>query len=58
VFREFPSDKTLSIIEKSEWRKMIKDNEDLILIPYFNTVSQFIATKHKEEYLFRDFIYG
>lgn len=58
VFNEFPSEVTQRVIEKSEWRDMIKANEDNVLVPYFLNVSQFINSAHNSTYLFRDFVYG
>jgi len=58
IFNEFPSEETKKITEGNEWRKMIKTNEDKILLPYFKSVSQFISSNHKSTSLFRDFVYG
>ncbi len=58
VFNEFPSEVTKKVSENSEWRDMIKTNEDKILLPYFESVRQFISHNHKSAYLFRDFVYG
>jgi len=58
VFNEFPSEATQKVIEKSEWRNMIKTNEDALLVPYFQNIGQFINAAHKSNYLFREFVYG
>lgn len=58
VFNEFPSEATKRVIEKSEWRDMIKTNEDKILVPYFTGIGKFISSNHKSTCLFRDFAYG
>lgn len=58
VFNEFPSEATKRVIEKSEWRDMIKTNEDKVLVPYFNGISKFIRSNHKSTRLYRDFAYG
>lgn len=58
VFNEFPNEETNHVIEKSEWRDMIKKNEDEILKPYFLNVNHFILSDHKSNYLLREFFYG
>jgi hypothetical protein len=58
VFNEFPSEETKRVIEKSEWRNMVKTNEDKILVPYFTGIGKFISGNHKSTCLFRDFAYG
>ncbi len=47
------------IIERNEWRKLIKHNEERILKPYFSKVNEFLyGNKHRPEFLLRDFYYG
>ena len=58
VFMEFSSEATEKVIQKREWRDMVKDNEDQILVPYFTNVSRFITGGHKSTHLIRDFVYG
>jgi hypothetical protein len=47
------------IIERDEWRQLIKRNEEKILKPYYKKVTDFLnGGKYKPEFLLRDFCYG
>ncbi|MDF0717791.1 hypothetical protein PY092_16630 [Muricauda sp. 334s03] len=59
VFCEFRSEITEKIIASDEWRNLIKENEDLLLKPYFTSVRDFLSSeKHSSDRLLRDFYYG
>ncbi len=47
-----------TIVERKEWREHIKHNEELILIPYYSRINQFISRDHRFDFLLRDFYYG
>jgi len=58
VFCEFRSEITTGISERTEWRNFIKENEEIILKPYFENIRSFINNHHHSNFLFRDFNYG
>lgn len=58
ILCEFTSDKTKKITEMSEWRDLIKSNENVLLKGYFESVNSFFNRDHKSNSLFRDFYYG
>lgn len=59
IFREFCDKKTNhQIAELSEWRDIIKENEQLILEPYYKTCNNFIDKNKGEANLLSDFYYG
>ncbi len=57
VFREFPSEVSTKIIERAEWRDLIRNNEDTILKPYYYKCNQFI-TSPAGKLITNDFFYG
>lgn len=57
VFKEFPSESARKIIERSEWRDLIRNNEDLILKPYYYNCYQFMTTPAGRLFT-NDFFYG
>jgi hypothetical protein len=58
VFNEFKSNDTVGIVGRSEWRDLIKNNEERILKPFYLGLSSFLNGKHKSNFLLRDFYYG
>jgi hypothetical protein len=59
VFTEFKSVKTKSIIERSEWRDLIKKNETFLLKGFYQNISSFFnRINYSSNTLFRDFSYG
>lgn len=59
ILNEFPCEKTIKVIETSEWRKAVKNNEDAMLREYYMNINSFFTSKkHKSNFLYRDFIYG
>ena len=58
IFNEFESEETVGIVRRSEWRDIIKTNEDLILKPFYHGISQFLTAEHRSNFLMRDFYYG
>lgn len=58
VFCEFSSETTDKIIDSTEWRNLIKNNEDKIFKGYYERIKEFFSSSHKSNFLFRDFYYG
>jgi len=58
IFFEFRTEETIGIVERSEWRDLMKNNEDIILKPFYEVMDKFIKTDHKSSFLIRDFNYG
>ena len=58
ILNEFASEETVTIANRKEWKDLIKQNEDLLLVPYYKGLNQFIARDHKSTYLIREFCYG
>jgi hypothetical protein len=59
IFCEFFNEKTKKIVENSEWRGLIKDNETFIFGHYYKTISDHIySIRHSKEVLVRDVCYG
>jgi hypothetical protein len=59
IFVEFESPITSDIIGRSEWRDLIKDNEEFILKDYYKTIYNFFNSReYSSKNLFRDFSYG
>lgn len=53
------NESTNGLVERREWRDLVKHNEDVILKPYYRRISTFInSTDHKFDFLLRDFYYG
>ena len=58
IFNEFPSEETKKVSEQSEWRDLIKKNEELLLKPYYSNINQFFSSSHSSSFLFRELVYG
>jgi hypothetical protein len=59
VFCEFSTEETKKIVEDSDWRSLIKDNEIFIFDHYYRTISDHIhSIRHCKEILVRDICYG
>ncbi len=58
IFCGFRSNETNQITNSSEWRSLIKENEDIILKPFYLNIHQFINNKHKSDFLIRDYNNG
>lgn len=63
VFKEFPDSKSNKIIGRTEWRSLIKRNEEFILEPFYRTCSLFFEKRKKKlipesNLLTNDFYYG
>ncbi len=58
ILREFPEEKTEKIIERSEWRKLIMDNENFLLAPYYGCCHNFISKSDRKLLFTNDFCYG
>lgn len=58
VFNAFRSNETNQITNRSEWRDLVKENEDFILKPFYQNIHHFINHGHKSNYLIRDYYLG
>jgi len=59
VFREFRSVETHKIIEDSDWRALVRQNEELVVKPYYQRIARFIGSaKYGSDCLIRDYCYG
>lgn len=59
VFKEFPDKNAIEVIERSEWRDLIRKNENRLLIPYFRCCHNFvISINNLGKLLTNDFYYG
>lgn len=59
VFCECYSYETISLIEKSEWRDLIKNNECFLYEHYFKNINNFFSQQyHKSSFLYRDLRHG
>lgn len=58
IFIEFPSKETNQITEKSEWRDLIKSNEEKILKTYYENLNRFMIGNHSSKSLLREYFYG
>lgn len=59
IFCEFRSEQTHLIAERSEWRKLVKENEELVVKPYYRTLYQFVQSNaYNDKCLVRDYCHG
>jgi hypothetical protein len=58
VFKEFPDESAVAVIERSEWRDLVRKNEKLLLVPYFRCCHNFINAINNLNLLTNDFYYG
>lgn len=59
IFKEFPNENSLQIIEQSNWRSLVRKNEKLLLQPYFRSCHSFLNSNTNLNRLFtNDFCYG
>lgn len=58
IMMEFPDEKNGNLIERSEWRTLIKKNEDLILRPFFKGCQTFFSNNNTNNLFINDFYYG
>lgn len=58
VLKEFQDETNLRIIQRGEWRDLIRENEKLILAPFFSICHNFFSDRHNKELLINDFYYG
>lgn len=58
ILIEFSDDKIIKIIEDSKWRKHIKENEKMILYPYYKQCNWFINLPDNKKLLTTDYFYG
>ena len=57
IWKEFPSLKTSKLSETSEWRCLVKRNEELIIAPFFSGCNSFFQ-KESGQLFTTDFCYG
>lgn len=57
VFKEFSSEVSKKIVERGEWRDLIRNNEDTILKPYYQNCNRFINSP-AGQLITNDFFYG
>jgi hypothetical protein len=59
VFKEFPDENAIKVIERAEWRELIRKNEKFLLVPYFKCCHNFMnALNDLGKLLTNDFYYG
>jgi len=58
VLKEFPNERTEKIIERSDWRKLIIDNENFLLAPYYACCHNFISRPQRTQLFTNEFCYG
>jgi len=59
VLKEFNTEVTQKIIESSEWRQVIRKNEELLLAPYFKSCHNYMAGfGNSNNLLTTDYLYG
>jgi hypothetical protein len=59
IFCEFRTVQTKKITEDPDWKSMIKKNEELMICPYHNAISDFSkSAKYGTGELIRDYCYG
>lgn len=59
VFHEFRTVETHKISEDTNWRALVRKNEELVVIPYYENIAHFIGSdKYGQNCLIRDYCYG
>lgn len=58
ILKEFPNEKNGKLVESSEWRGLIRKNEELILKPFFEECCAFLSKGNKKNLFINDFYYG
>jgi len=58
ILKEFPDERTKKIIERREWRDLIRRNENLLLVPYFRCCNLFLSNNKPDLLFTTDFCYG
>ncbi len=58
IFCEFRSIDTTELIQRREWRELLKNNEEFLLKPFYEKLRTFFLGQHKFFYLLRDYQYG
>jgi hypothetical protein len=58
ILKEFPDEKNSKLIERSEWRDLVKKNEELILSPFFEECRKFFSKNENNKLFLNDFYYG
>lgn len=58
IFKEFPNETNIKLSESSEWRNLIRKNENLLLAPFYKICHNFISTRTSQKLFVNDFYYG
>jgi hypothetical protein len=58
VLKEFPGEATLKLIERNEWRDLIRRNEKIVLAPFFEKCYRFFLSRPENTLFLSDFYYG
>jgi len=58
ILKEFPNRENEKLIETSEWRHLIRKNEDHFLAPYFEKCHSFISNRTNQRLFINDFYYA
>lgn len=58
ILMEFPGEKNDSLMERNEWRTIVKRDERLILAPFFKNCHLFFNSKNNSKLFINDFYYG
>jgi hypothetical protein len=58
TFNEFHNETSIDLIEHSEWRDLVRANENALLRPYYRNCHNFIANRPATELFTNDFCYG
>jgi hypothetical protein len=58
ILKEFPDDRTEKIIERREWRDLIRKNENSLLVPYYRCCNLFLSGNKPDQLFTNDFCYG
>jgi hypothetical protein len=58
VLIDFPDEKSIKLIESSEWRDLIRRNENIVLKPFFENCHRFFCNRPENQLFVNDFYYG
>ncbi len=58
VFCEFRTDETNKIVEDSNWRALVRKNEELVVKQYYENIASFMGSGKYRNCLIRDYCYG
>lgn len=58
ILKEFPNEINSKVIESSEWRDLIRKNENLLLAPFYKICHNFMSMRRSDQLFTNDFYYG